>query len=92
MDPNKIPNSNSWANSAALEDDIWNPDWDEFVIDWLHPSPQAPTDLTFDCDWQTDLGDLMKWATVWEESPEATQNSGLLQDVVPLVATRVLER
>lgn len=92
MDPNEIPNIDSWANSGALDDDTWNPDWDEFVINWLHPSPQPPADLTIGCDWQMDLGGLMKWETVWEEAPEASQISGLLQDVVPLVATRVLER
>ncbi|EAQ84478.1 predicted protein [Chaetomium globosum CBS 148.51] len=41
MDPNKIPNSNSWANSAALEDDIWNPDWDEFSADPLQDAEFA---------------------------------------------------
>ncbi|KAH6617491.1 hypothetical protein F5144DRAFT_499039 [Chaetomium tenue] len=41
MDPNEIPIIDSWANSGALDDDTWNPDWDEFVINCADPLQDA---------------------------------------------------
>lgn len=93
MDPNDVPDVGGWANPGGLDDDAWNPDWDEFVlinwdesvIDWPHPLPQPSADHAIDCDWT-------KWEDVWQDALEASQISEPLQVVVPLATARVLER
>ena len=93
MDPNEEPNIDTWANSEALDGDVWNPNWDEFIIDWPDPSPQLLTDTTTDCNWQMDTDDLLNlWETVLGDAVEANRVSELFQVVIPLAVVGVLER
>jgi hypothetical protein len=94
MGPNEESNIDVWANLDTFGDDGWNPDWDEFLVDWPDTPRQPSTGhAVVDYDWQMDPDDLMnQWEVVYQEALESNRVSGLFQVIIPFAVVRVLER